>query len=124
VALVASRSKPADKKIQTEVGELKDLLVRYAKQETVEPLKGLVRFLGMGLLGSVLFSAGAVLLGLGIIRVLQEETWPHLSGNLSWVPYVAAVIFAVGIAVACGLAIGREQRKVERERVALGKERG
>ena len=35
-------------------------------------------------------------LAIGVLRVLQEETFPHLTGNWSWVPY-AVVVVATGL---------------------------
>jgi hypothetical protein len=31
-------------------------------------------------------------LAIGALRVLQEETFPHLTGNWSWVPYAVDVV--------------------------------
>ncbi len=41
--------------------EIKDLLVRYIKEETVKPLKDLGRFVMWGTLGSLFVGFGAVL---------------------------------------------------------------
>ena len=54
--------------------ELWELTVAYAKQETVDPLKGLGRYLGYGLSGSLVFGFGSVLLLLSFLRALQTET--------------------------------------------------
>lgn len=122
---MAESSKPdADKNVQTQVTELKDLLVRYAKQETLDPLKGVLRFLAWGVAGSVLLALGALLLGLGLLRVLEQETAPHLAGHWSWVPYGAVVLYAGLVIGLCGRAIGSEKRRNERERRSLAKGRG
>lgn len=78
------------------ISELKDLLVDYAKQETVTPLKGIGRYLGFGLGGSVLVSTGVLLLALSGLRALQTETGTTFTGNLSWIPYL---IVLAGLAV-------------------------
>jgi hypothetical protein len=73
------------------------LTVEYLKQETIEPLKGLGRFLVAGLIGSLAIAIG-ILLGLvGILRLLQEETGSSLTGDWSWVPYF--VVSVLGLAV-------------------------
>jgi hypothetical protein len=77
------------------------LTVDYLKQEALDPLKGLGRFLLWGLLGSVAIAVGILLVLVGILRLLQTETGTALTGNWSWVPYFA--VSALGIAVA-GLA--------------------
>ena len=50
----------ADNPQQT-IRELKDLVVAYAKQETIDPIKGLGRFVGFGVGGAVLLGTGVLL---------------------------------------------------------------
>jgi hypothetical protein len=87
------------------VDELKTLVVGYAKQETIDPLKSLGRYLGFGVAGSVLIGTGVSLALLGLLRLLQSldvfADGPH-PGALSLVPY--AVTLVVG-AVVIGLAV-------------------
>jgi hypothetical protein len=73
------------------------LTVDYLKQETVEPLKGLGRFLYMGIAGSFFLAGGILLILIGVLRLLQTETGTALTGDWSWVPY--AVVVVLGIAV-------------------------
>lgn len=84
------------------VSELKDLLVTYAKQETVDPVKSLGRYLGYGLAGSVLVGLSAIFLPLALLRALQAETGTALTGNWSWVPYAATL---AAVAVVMGLLL-------------------
>jgi hypothetical protein len=90
------------------VSELVDLTKAYAKQETVDPLKGLGRYLGYGLAGSLLLSIGVILLALAGLRALQTETGTTFTGNWSWVPYVIVLVFAVAV---IGLALTRINKK-------------
>lgn len=90
------------------MAELKELTVTYAKQETIEPLKGLGRQLLWGVAGSVLLSVGLVLLTLGLLRGMQTETGTALSGNWSWVPYVVSIVF---LAVLIGWALSKIRAK-------------
>jgi hypothetical protein len=77
------------------------LTVDYLKQETVEPLRGLGRFLSMGIAGSFFLAFGILLILLGVLRLLQTETGSALTGDWSWVPYaVVAVLGVVVIGVA------------------------
>ena len=81
----------------TELFEVKELIVAYAKQETIEPIKGLGRFLAFGLLGSFLLSVGTLMLVLAILRALQTETGAVFGGNLSWAPYLIVFLVAIGL---------------------------
>ncbi len=96
------------KPIPEVLSELWELATAYAKQETIEPLKGLGRFLGYGISGAVLLGVGSMLMLLGGLRVLQTHTGSTFEGNLSWAPYLIAV--AVGSAL-IGLALLRITRR-------------
>lgn len=76
-------------------GELVQLIVDYAKQETVGPLKGLVRSVGFGVAGAVAVSVGATLLLIALLRLMQSETGSTFTGNLSWIPYLIVSFAAV-----------------------------
>ena len=80
------------------------LTVDYLKQETIQPLRGLGRFLYMGIAGSFFLAFGILLILLGVLRLLQTETGTALTGDWSWVPY--AVVVLLGIAV-IGVAVWR-----------------
>jgi len=95
------------KPLPTLVSELWDLVVAYVRQETVEPLRGLGRFVAYGLVGAALTGTGAVFLLLAALRALQEETGDTFAGNWSWAPYA---ITLVGAAVVVGLAVSRVGR--------------
>jgi len=84
--------------------ELWELTLAYAKQETVEPLKGLGRFVGFGLGGAYALGIGVSLLMLAGLRALQTETGSTFTGNLSWAPYL--IVIAVGL-VLMALAVWR-----------------
>jgi hypothetical protein len=73
------------------------LTVDYLKQETIAPLRGLGRFLYMGIAGSFFLAFGILLILLGVLRLLQTETGTALAGDWSWVPY--AVVVVLGLAV-------------------------
>jgi Putative Actinobacterial Holin-X, holin superfamily III len=96
-------ARPNDPKSIPQVAtELWELTVAYAKQETVDPLRGLGRYLGYGVGGSVVFGFGSVLLLMSLLRALQTETGTTFTGSLSWIPYlivVAAAALLVGLLV-------------------------
>ena len=74
------------------------ITVDYLKQETLAPLQGLGRFLLWGVSGSLAIAVGVLLLLVGILRVLQEETGTALTGNWSWVPYFAVSLIGAAVA--------------------------
>jgi hypothetical protein len=95
------------KSVPALAAELWDLVRAYAKQETVEPMKGLGRYAAFGVAGSLLLSIGLVLLLLGGLRALQTETGTTFDGSWSWAPYLIAL---AGAAVVLGL-VGRGMAK-------------
>jgi hypothetical protein len=98
-------ARPDDPKSIPQVAtELWELTLAYAKQETVDPLRGLGRYLGFGVGGSVVFGFGSILLLLSMLRALQTETGTTFTGSLSWVPYLIVVLMA---AVLVGLLVWR-----------------
>jgi uncharacterized membrane protein YidH (DUF202 family) len=74
------------------IGGVVDIVRAYVKQETVDPLKSVGRYLGAGIGGALLIGLGLSLLLLGFLRVLQVETAPHLTGSWSWVPYLLTLV--------------------------------
>ncbi|HET6916140.1 MAG TPA: hypothetical protein VFH56_08630 [Acidimicrobiales bacterium] len=74
--------------------ELLGLVIAYAKQETIDPLKSLARFVAFGVAGAILIATGGVLLALAAVRAAQAETGAHLYGNLTWVPYAGGLLLA------------------------------
>jgi hypothetical protein len=101
----------ADKSVVTSGKDLWELVVAYAKQETVDPLRNLGRWLGLGAAGSLLIGLGAVLLLLAVLRVLQTETGTTFTGSWSWAPYLITLVGAVSVILVSVLAINRSKEK-------------
>jgi hypothetical protein len=80
------------------------LTIDYVKQETITPLKGLGRFLAWGMAGSVAITLGVLLLLIGVLRLLQDETGSALTGKWSWVPYASVSVLGLGVV---GVAVWR-----------------
>ena len=88
------------------------MLVDYAKQETVEPLKTLGGYLSWGVAGALMVFVGVFFLGLGTLRLLQTEA--GLDGN-SWqslVPYLGAMVVLVAAIVVLVIAFLRAKNRV------------
>ena len=82
----------------------------YAQQETIDPIKGLARYLLFGVIGSIVLGIGVILLTVALLRVLQTETGDAFDGNWSWVPYVIALV-ALGLVIAVTVrAISQDPR--------------
>jgi hypothetical protein len=90
------------------VTELFELTKSYARQETVDPLKGVGRYLGYGMLGALALGIGVILLMLAGLRALQTETGSTFTGNWSWLPYVIVLVVASAL---IALAISRIKQK-------------
>lgn len=86
------------KSIGETISDIVELLKAYAKQETVDPLKRLGRYLGFGIAGSVLITTGLVFLMLTLLRVLQTETGSTFTGSWSWAPYAITMVVALAVA--------------------------
>ncbi len=97
-----------------EAKELQTMLVGYAKQETVEPLKTLARYLGAGFGGAVLTFLGVMFVGLGVLRLLQEETGEALDGLgfLSLVPYLGSLVVMAILVLFLYLAMSKATKAV------------
>ena len=84
---------------QASAGEVIEFVKTYAKQETVGPLKGAGRWIAYGAVGAVCLGFGLALLLLGLLRMLQTESFGFHSDHWSWLNYLI-------VAVACGILIG------------------
>jgi hypothetical protein len=87
------------------IGDLIDLVKAYGKQELVEPVRPLPRWLAYGVVGSLLLMIGGVSLTLALLRALQTETGTALTGNLSWAPYLITLAALIVTMVMLGLRI-------------------
>ncbi len=79
------------------IGETVDLVKAYALQETVGPIKGAGRWLGMGLAGAVTLGIGLSIVLLGVLRLLQTEFGRSARGSLSWLSYLIVLLVCIGL---------------------------
>lgn len=112
---------PRGKPIPTLVTELWNLVVAYMKQETVEPLKGIGRYIGFGAAGSIAIALGVTLLILSLLRGLQRTFGTRgrglsqlMTGSLSWLPYLITLVFAVTIVDSARRAIKKKKNNGKR----------
>jgi len=92
--------------------EIQGLLVSYAKQETIAPLKQLGRYLGFGVVGALLLFLGSFFVGLGVLRLMQTF---EVFGGSSWastVPYIIAIVALVIILIVMAQFLSRAKKRV------------
>jgi hypothetical protein len=66
--------------------------------------------------GSAVIGFGVLLLLLGVLRLLQDETGTALSGDWSWVPYLVVSVLGAGVigVAAWRITAGPGERKLDR----------
>ena len=82
------------------LGDFYDLVKDYARQELLDPLRPIPRWIAFGVLGSTLLMVAGVSLTMATLRVLQEETGTIFKGNLSWVPHGIALCGSILVVAA------------------------
>ncbi len=99
---------PSVSSVKETIRDLWKLLVSYAKQETIDPLRNLGRYLAFGLGGMALITLGVFFLGLAVLRAMQSMTGDLFSGFWSWVPYLVVVLGFAGVIAFVLSRISRE----------------
>ena len=92
--------------------EVQQMLVDYAKQETLQPLKQLGRYLGLGIAGSLLMFLGVFFAGLATLRLLQSLDVFSGASWMSTLPYVASIAVLGAAIVLIYLSLSRAKKKV------------
>ena len=83
-----------------QVGDLFDSVKQYARQETLEPIKGAVRWVAVGILAALCLGLALVFTALGILRLSQDLGGTTLDGSWSFLHYfITLSIVAILVAV-------------------------
>jgi Putative Actinobacterial Holin-X, holin superfamily III len=98
---------------QQTIRELKDLVVAYAKQEMLDPLKGMGRYLGYGVGGAVLLGTGIFFLAMALLRALQTQTGDAFADWRSFLPYLIVVVVLVVLAALFWMAASRKRDRAK-----------
>jgi hypothetical protein len=112
VCAVVKDSKAKARNPTGDARELVDLVIAYAKQETLEPLKGLGKNAALGLGGAVSLGIGGLFCSIGALRAMQSETDFFERHNLSYLPYFLTVVILVAVTAIgwAGLGPGKKDR--------------
>ncbi len=103
---------PEPKSAVDQLMELKDLVVAYARQETIDPLKTLGRYLGFGIAGALAIGIGWVFALLALLRGLQQISFfndpaqPD-GGTWSWLTYLVVTVVGALVAAVYGRMLAR-----------------
>ena len=88
-------SRPSSRRESASIGEVVEYVKTYAKQETIGPLKGAGRWIGVGAAAALALGLGLFLLLLGLLRLIQSEFEGLSTGGSSWVPYLIVLLVCV-----------------------------
>lgn len=84
----------------------------YARQETIEPVRGAARWVAVGTVAALSLGLAMVYLALGVLRLSQDLGGSSMAGAWSFVHYLVSLVVT---AVLVGLAVSRiRQRSLER----------
>ncbi len=111
------KTRKSDRKtkgLSNELEELATTLRAYAVQEIFGPLRGIGRFIGFGLAGSIFVSLSFLLGGLGLLRLLQAEVL-IFKDTWSFVPYLIAAAAMLLVLAALIGAVTRLETKSDPE---------
>jgi uncharacterized BrkB/YihY/UPF0761 family membrane protein len=108
-------SRRNDRSDDLSVPELVAFVKSYAKQETIDPLRGVGRWVAFGTAGAFCLGLGLVVVLLGVLRLVEEEWDRSSSGSLSWLAYLITLLVAVALLVATLLRIKKSTLNKEPE---------
>ena len=108
---VANEVKGKARNPTSDAKDLVDLVIAYAKQETLEPLKGMWKNALKGLGGALLLGFGGVFVSMGALRAMQTETDWFEEHNATYVPYILTVILLIILSVIGWVGLGPGKKK-------------
>jgi hypothetical protein len=103
---VANEVKAKPRNPTGDARELVDLVIAYAKQETLQPLKGLGKKAAYGVGGALLLGIGGIFCSVAALRAMQSETEFFEEHNLSYLPYFFTVVILVVLSLIGWVGLG------------------
>jgi len=86
---------PVDK-----VGDLVDSVKQYARQELLEPIRGAIRWVGVGSVAALSLGLALVFFTLAVLRISQDLGGTVLDGSWSFLHYfITLLVVAIVVAV-------------------------
>ena len=70
------------------MGDLVDSVKQYARQETLEPIKGAIRWVAVGSVAALCLGLALVFAALGVLRLSQDLGGTVLDGSWSFLHYL------------------------------------
>ena len=95
--------------------ELIEFVRAYVKQETLDPLRGVGRWIAFGAAEAFCLGLGLVIVLIGVLRLVEEEWDRASSGSLSWLAYLVTMLVAVGMLVVTLLRIKKSTLNKEQK---------
>jgi hypothetical protein len=83
-----------------QVNDIVDSVKAYARQETIEPLKGAARWVAVGTLAAVCLGLAMVFLALAVLRLSQDLGGTALDGSWSFVHYLITLVIVSALVAA------------------------
>ena len=87
----------AESKQDASLGEVIDFVKNYAKQETLDPLKGAGRWLAFGAAAAFTMGLGLLIVLLGLLRMFQTELETLAEWQWSWAAYGITLVVTVAL---------------------------
>ncbi len=88
-----------DTKQDASLGEVIEFIKTYAKQETLDPLKGAGRWLAYGAAAAFAMGLGLMIVLLGLLRLIQTELEDLAEWQWSWAAYAITLVVTAGLLV-------------------------
>ena len=83
---------PGSQRRTDRIGDVVDGVKAYARQETIEPIRGAARWVAVGALAATFLGLAVVFLALGVLRMTQALSGELLDDSWSFVPYVVTLV--------------------------------
>lgn len=94
-----AQTSPSKRRLSSsdQVSDLVDSVKAYARQETVEPLKGAARWVFVGTVAALSLGLASIFFALGVLRLSQDVGGTALDGSWSFVHYFITLVVLTAV---------------------------